>query len=114
MNFIGNFQKKFVFSVVSIAKPKNIVIFAFTYVLESFALYFGDFCMDLYSIDSNEAMKWGDEALNASSLQFLSRAKRFIASLLQFWALNVSLLLLFMEKHHLTFFCRYFVKEFIA
>jgi hypothetical protein len=27
--------------------------------------------MDLYSVDSDEAMKQGDEALNASSLQFL-------------------------------------------
>jgi hypothetical protein len=35
MNSKGNFQKKF---VISVAKPKNIV-FAFTYVLESFALF---------------------------------------------------------------------------
>jgi hypothetical protein len=40
--------------------------------------------MDLYSIDSDEAMKRGDEALNASSLQFLSSVKGFIASVLQF------------------------------
>ncbi len=63
MNSIGNFQKKFVISVVSVAKLKNIVIFAFTYV---FARFCGDFCMDLYSADSDEAMKRGDEALNAS------------------------------------------------
>jgi hypothetical protein len=30
---------------------------AFTYVLETFALFFGDFYMDLYSFDSDEAMK---------------------------------------------------------
>jgi hypothetical protein len=35
--------------------------------------------MDLYSVDSDEAMKRGDEALNASLLQFLSIVKRFIA-----------------------------------
>jgi hypothetical protein len=40
-------------------------------VLDSFGLFYGDFCMDLYAVDSNEAMKRGDEALNASSLQFL-------------------------------------------
>jgi hypothetical protein len=39
-------------------------------VLQSFALFYGDFCKDLYSVDSDEAMKRGDEALNASSLQF--------------------------------------------
>jgi hypothetical protein len=54
MNSIGNFQKKFINSV---AKPKNIVVFAFTYVLESFALFYGYFCMDLYSFDSDEATK---------------------------------------------------------
>jgi hypothetical protein len=57
-------------SVVSVAKPKIIVIFAFTYVLESFALFNGDFCMDLYSVNSYEAMKQGNEALKDSSLQF--------------------------------------------
>ncbi len=52
--FHWQFPKKI---VISVAKPKNIVVFAFTYVLESFALFFGDFCMDLYSIDSDGAMK---------------------------------------------------------
>jgi hypothetical protein len=32
-------------------------------VLDSFGLFYGDFCMDLYSVDSDEAMKQGDEAL---------------------------------------------------
>jgi hypothetical protein len=74
MNSIGNFPK----CVISVAKPKNID-FALTYVWEIFALFSGDFFMDLYSVDS-------DEALNASSLQFLSIAKRFIASSLQFFS----------------------------
>jgi hypothetical protein len=61
-----------------VAKPKNIVVFAFTYVLEGFALFYGDFCMDLYRVDSDEVMKQSNEALNASSLQCLSSVKRFI------------------------------------
>jgi hypothetical protein len=42
-------------------------------VLGSFALFYGDFCMDFKSVDSDEAMKRGDEALNASLLQFFSQ-----------------------------------------
>jgi hypothetical protein len=57
MNSIDNFQKKFVFSVFSLAKLKNIVVFAFTFVLDSFDLFYGNFCMDLDSVDSDEAMK---------------------------------------------------------
>jgi hypothetical protein len=51
------FEKKYYISVVSIAKAKNIIVFAFTYVLEIFTLLFGDFCTDLYSVVSDEAMK---------------------------------------------------------
>jgi hypothetical protein len=57
MNSIDNFQKKFVFSVFSVAKSKNIVIFDFTFVLDSFGLFCGNFCMDLYSVDSDEARR---------------------------------------------------------
>jgi hypothetical protein len=84
LNSIDNFQKEFVFSVFSVAKSKNIVVFAFTFVLDSFRLFYGGFCMDLYCVDSDEAMKRGDDALNGSLLQFLSIVKRFIASSLQF------------------------------
>jgi hypothetical protein len=38
--------------------------------------------MDLLSVDSDEAIKRGDEALNASSLQFLRSVKCFIATIL--------------------------------
>ncbi len=93
---------------ISAAKPKNIVVFAFTYVLESFALFSGDFFMDLYSVDSDEAMKWVDKAFNASSLQFLSFIKRFIAPIF-FSALNSSTPLIFKEKHHLTLHRCYFL-----
>jgi hypothetical protein len=66
---IGNFNKNSYIFVISVAKPKNFVVFAFTYVLRSPALVFNDdFCMNLYSVDSDEAMKWGDEAINASLL----------------------------------------------
>jgi hypothetical protein len=81
MNSIDNFQKTLVFSIFFVAKSKNIVVFAFTFVLDSFGLFYDDFCMDLYSVDCDEAMKRGDEAFNASSLQFLSVVKRFIATI---------------------------------
>jgi hypothetical protein len=48
------------------SKAENIVVFAFTYVLESFALFYGDFCMDLFSVDSYEAMKQGGKCFIAS------------------------------------------------
>jgi hypothetical protein len=50
--------------------------------------------MILYCVDSNEAMKQGDEAFNDSSLQFLRSVKRFIASIFHS-ALNASSLLIF-------------------
>jgi hypothetical protein len=46
--------------------------------------------MNPYSVDSDEAMKRGDEALNASLLQFLRSAKHFIATIF-YSALNASL-----------------------
>ncbi len=42
---------------ISAAKPKNFIIFAFTYAPESFVLFYGNFCMNSYSADSNEAVK---------------------------------------------------------
>ncbi len=70
------FPKKF---IISEAKPKNMSLPLHTRMCwESFALFSGDFFLDLYSVDS-------DEALNASSLQFLSIIKRSIASSLQFF-----------------------------
>ncbi len=53
---------------ISVAKVKNFVVFLSTYVSESHALFNGDFFMNLNNVDSDEAMKRGDEALNASSL----------------------------------------------
>jgi hypothetical protein len=43
MNFIGNFLNIFYFRVVSVAKLKNIIVFAFT----CFTLFKGNVCMDL-------------------------------------------------------------------
>ncbi len=44
------------------AKAKNFVVFPITYVLESHALFNGNFFMTYYSVDSDEAMKWGNES----------------------------------------------------
>jgi hypothetical protein len=52
-------------------------------VLESLVLFYRDFGINSYGVDSNEAIKQGDEALNASSLQFFRSVKRLIALSLQ-------------------------------
>jgi hypothetical protein len=80
-------KKSFIF-VISVAKPKNFVVFAFTYVSRSPALFNGDFCMNLYG-KVLTAMKRLTvhrlnflEALNALSLHrfnILLSVKRFIA-----------------------------------
>jgi hypothetical protein len=65
MNSIGNFQNICYFrSSVAKAKTSSLPLHM------CFALFNGDFFMDLYSVDIDEAMKRGNEALNASSLQF--------------------------------------------
>jgi hypothetical protein len=64
MIFIGIFNKNLYNSIISVAKPTDLVVFAYTYVSRSPALLYGDFCMNLYFFDTNGA-------LNASSLQFL-------------------------------------------
>jgi hypothetical protein len=70
----------------SVAKAKYFVVLPLPYVLESHALLNGNFFMTLYSVDSDEAMKRGNEALKASLLLFLRSVKRFIALSLQFFA----------------------------
>jgi hypothetical protein len=77
MTSFGNFQKNLCYFR---RKAKIIVVFAL-HILESFALFYGYFCMDLYNVDSDEVMKRGNEVLNASSLQFLSSVKFFIATI---------------------------------
>ncbi len=76
---IGNFQKIRIFYVNSTAKPENFVVFAFTYVSGSHMLFYEDFGINSYTVDSDEAVKRANEALNASSLQFFRSIKRFIA-----------------------------------
>jgi hypothetical protein len=91
MNPSGNFPKNSLFFVVSVAKAKKhrhslpcfLAIFAWTNIVLT-------------------AMKRGDEALNASLLQFLSIVKRFIATL------NVSSPLISIGKDRLTLHRRYF------
>ncbi len=60
-------------AVISVAKAKNFILFALTYVLVSFELLYGDFCMNSSGVDSDEAIKRGDVARWWS-------VKRFIAS----------------------------------
>jgi hypothetical protein len=59
MNSIGNFPKNIHYfcSFHSKAEKHHHLCLYVLYVLESFALFNGDFCMDLYSVDSDEAMK---------------------------------------------------------
>ncbi len=54
---VGNFFLNPYISVISVAKLKNFVVFAFTYVPECSALLYGDFCINSHSVDSDEAMK---------------------------------------------------------
>jgi hypothetical protein len=107
MNSIDNFLKEFIFSVFSVAKSKNIFVFAFTFVLDSFGLFYGDFRMDLYGVDSDEARRWSVKCFIASILGIV---KRFIATVF-ISALNASSPLIFKEKHCLTLHRRYFLKE---
>jgi hypothetical protein len=53
MNSSGNFPKICYFR----SKAKKHCCLCLTYVLESFALFYGDLCMDLYSVDRAEALK---------------------------------------------------------
>ncbi len=63
MIFISNFNKNSFISVISVAKQKNFVAFAETYVSRNPTLLYGDFCMNLYFVDSDEAMKRWSEAM---------------------------------------------------
>jgi hypothetical protein len=51
---IGNLDKNLYNFVISVAKLKNLVIFA---LCRPVLFFNGDFCMNLYSVDSDEAMK---------------------------------------------------------
>jgi hypothetical protein len=68
--------------------------------------------MDLYSVDSDDAIKRGYEALNASLLQFLSSVKLFIASSLKFFlSVKHFIAVTFYRKTRLMLHCLYFSKE---
>ncbi len=82
---ISNLEKIRIFYVNSAAKLKNVNVFSFSYVSGGSVLFYEDFGMNSYSVDIDEAMKRGNEALNASSLQFVRSVKRFIASSLRFY-----------------------------
>jgi hypothetical protein len=53
MIYGGNLKKFLYFC----SKGKKIVIFVLTYVSETLPMLYGDFCMNSYSVDSDEAMK---------------------------------------------------------
>ncbi len=63
MIWIGNLKKNSYISLISVAKPKNFIFLAFTHVLDSFALSYGNFCMDFYSVNSGEAMQRRSKAM---------------------------------------------------
>jgi hypothetical protein len=77
-DFHWQFQKISYISKISVARKKYIN-FAFTYVLESLVLFYRDFGINSYGVDSNTAIKRGDESLYASSLQFFRSVKCLIA-----------------------------------
>jgi hypothetical protein len=77
------FQKKFIISVISVAKQKKHHRLCLYICLGQFCSVYLAISVWIYIVLT--AMKQGDEALNASSLQFLSSVKCFIASSLRFF-----------------------------
>ncbi len=63
--------------------------------------------MNPFSVDSD---RWGNEALNASPLQFLRSIKRLTATIF-YSALNPYLTVTFYGKSSLTLYRHYFLKE---
>jgi hypothetical protein len=57
MIFFASLKKNHYISGFSVTKPKNFVVFAFIYVLESSALLNDDFCMTSDNVDSDEARR---------------------------------------------------------
>jgi hypothetical protein len=66
--------------------------------------------MNLYRVDSDEAMQRDDEAFNGSSLPFFRSIKRFIA-LIFYSALNASLPLILKKNRRLMLYRRYVFKQ---
>jgi hypothetical protein len=66
-------------------------IIGFGIRLQNLALLYGDFGMKSYSGNDDKAMKQDDEALNDSLLKFFRSVKRFIASLLRLFTLQLTL-----------------------
>jgi hypothetical protein len=66
--------------------------------------------MNLYSADSDEAIKRGDEAFNGSLLRFLGSVKHFIASIF-YSALNASSPLILRKNRRLMLYRRCIFKQ---
>jgi hypothetical protein len=54
---IGSLEKIRIFYIKSAAKLKNVNVFSFSYVSGGSELFYEDFGMNSYSVDSDEAMK---------------------------------------------------------
>jgi hypothetical protein len=108
------FPQKFIIFPSNAEKHSHLCLYI---CVGQFCPVFWRFLHDVYSVDSDEAMKRGYEALNASSLKFLIIIKRFIASSLRFFLIvkrfiavnfygktsfNASSPLLFKKIHCLT------------
>jgi hypothetical protein len=103
---IGNLKKSYI-SLISIAKPKNFIIFAFTYVSESPALFFVEISAGIHIVLTE--MKRGYDELNASSFQFLrSLNGHCVIVMISYSALNASSQFILKKKHRLIFHDRYF------
>ncbi len=85
---IGNWKKRL---YISVTKVKNLVVFPFTYVSESHALFNGNFFMSLFNIDSDE--QWSEARFIAP---IFKKRHHFIAKIF-YSALNASSPLLFRE-----------------
>ncbi len=88
-------------SFISVAKAKNIVVFVLTY-----SMLYGDFRINLYSVDSDEAMKrLMFHCFNVSKVLNTSAIHRYKFLLCIYMLKHYCF---FEENHHLTLHRRYF------
>jgi hypothetical protein len=83
---LASLKKKFIYFRNFWSKAEKLSCLCFHICVKKsyYKLFYEDFRMNSHSVDSNEAMRQGDEALKASLLKFLTSNKSFIASLLKF------------------------------
>jgi hypothetical protein len=66
---------------ISVAKLTKIVFFAFTEVFKSLVLLYGEWGINLKSVDGNEVIKLDNKGLNSSSFKFFRSVQCFIATI---------------------------------